>query len=159
MRPELRAVDEEDRSWIDSLQERLFVGDIVVSRGRVHRPRELLGFVAVAGGERVGLATFDIRGAQCELVTLDALRPWRGIGTAILGAVEQSARAAGCTRLWLITTNDNVAALRFYQRRGFALVAVHRNAIAESRKIKPTIPMVGHFAIPITDEIELDKAL
>ena len=159
MRPELRAVGEEDRHWIDSLQERLFAGDIVVSRGRVHRPRELSGFVAVANGERVGLATFDVRDAQCELVTLDALRPWRGIGTALLGAVEQSARAAGCTRLWLITTNDNVAALRFYQRRGFALVAVHRNAIAESRKLKPAIPMVGHFAIPITDEIELDKAL
>ena len=159
MKPDIRAVGEEERRWIDSLQERLFAGDIVVSRGRVHRPRELAGFVAVTGGERVGLATFDIHGAQCELVTLDALRQWRGIGTALLGAVEERARAAGCTRLWLISTNDNVAALRFYQRRGFALVAVHRNAIFESRKIKPTIPAVGHFAIPITDEIELDKAL
>ncbi|MHC4133584.1 MAG: GNAT family N-acetyltransferase [Planctomycetota bacterium] len=159
MRQEIRVVGEEERRWMESRSERLFGGDVVVSRGRIHRPRELAGFVAVTGGERVGLATYDIRGAQCELVTLDALLQWRGIGTALLAAVEESARAAGCTRLWLITTNDNVDALRFYQRRGFALAALHRNAIEESRRVKPTIPAVGHFAIPITDEIELEKAL
>jgi GNAT superfamily N-acetyltransferase len=152
-------VGEEERRWMESRFERIFGGDTVVSRGRVHRPRELAGFVALTGGERVGLATFDIRDTQCELVTLDALLQWRGIGTALLAAVEETARAAGCTRLWLITTNDNVDALRFYQRRGFVLAALHRNAIEESRRIKPTIPAVGHFAIPITDEIELEKAL
>jgi len=144
---------------MESRLERLFAGDVVVSRGRVHRPQELPGFVAVTGGDRVGLATYDIRGSECELVTLDALLPWRGIGTALLAAVEERARRAGCTRLWLITTNDNVDALRFYQRRGFACAALHRNAIDESRRRKPTIPAVGHYSIPIRDEIEMEKAL
>ncbi len=87
MRPDIRVVGEEERRWIESRQESLFHGDVVVSRGRVHRPPDLAGYVAVAGGERVGLATFDIRDAQCELITLDALLPWRGIGTALLNAV------------------------------------------------------------------------
>jgi len=159
MKPDLRAVGEEERRWMESRKERLFGGDIVVSRGRIHRPQELTGFVAVTGDEIVGLATFHVRDAQCELVTLEALLQWRGIGTALLVAVEESARRAGCTRLWLITTNDNVAAMRFYQRRGFAFAAVHRNAIAESRRLKPSIPAVGHHSIPITDEIEMEKAL
>lgn len=150
---------EDDRLWMEGRQERLFAGEVVVSRGRVHRPSELAGFVAVAGGERVGLATYDISGAECELVTLDSLLQWRGIGTALLGAVEEGARRAGCTRLWLITTNDNVDALRFYQRRGFVVAALHRGAIEESRRLKPTIPAVGHYSIPITDEIEMEKAL
>jgi len=144
---------------METRQDRLFGGDTVVSRGRVHRPRELAGFVAVVGDEIVGLATLDIRGAQCELVTLDALLQWRGIGTALLVAVEESARRAGCTRLWLITTNDNVAAMRFYQRRGFVFAALHRNAVEESRRLKPAIPAVGHHSIPITDEIEMERAL
>jgi ribosomal protein S18 acetylase RimI-like enzyme len=159
MQPYVRAIGEAERRWMESRKERLFGGDIVVSRGRIHRPQELAGFVAVMGGEIVGLATFLVRGAQCELVTLDALLQWRGIGTALLVAVEESARRAGCTRLWLITTNDNVAAMRFYQRRGFAFVTVHRNAIEESRRLKPAIPAVGHHSIPITDEIEMEQAL
>ncbi|MHC5031597.1 MAG: GNAT family N-acetyltransferase [Planctomycetota bacterium] len=159
MGPVVRPVGAEEREWMESRLERLFGGDVVVSRGRVHRPPELPGFVALTGGERVGLATYDVRDGQCELVTLDALLQWRGIGTALLAAVEEHARAAGCARLWLITTNDNVDALRFYQRRGFGLAAVHPGAIRESRRLKPSIPAVGHYGIPLTDEIELEKAL
>ena len=61
--------------------------------------------------------------------------------------------------MWLITTNDNLNALRFYQKRGFELVAVHRHAVDESRKIKPEIPLVGENGIPIRDELGLELAL
>ena len=67
-------------------------------------------------------------------------------------------QAAGCTRLWVITTNDNVNALRFYQRRGFCLVTVHRGAVDRSRAtLKPEIPAAGAYGIPLRDEIELEK--
>jgi hypothetical protein len=56
----------------------------------------------------------------------------------------------------LVTTNDNLNALRFYQKRGFVLVAVHRNALEVSRKLKPEIPLVGMDSIPLRDEIELE---
>ena len=73
--------------------------------------------------------------------------------------VRAAAVAAGCRRLWLITTNDNLPALRFYQRRGFVLAALHRDAIAASRRLKPQIPLLGLDNIPIRDELELEMAL
>ncbi|MEW5718069.1 MAG: GNAT family N-acetyltransferase, partial [Chloroflexota bacterium] len=82
-----------------------------------------------------------------------------GIGSALIDAVKLRARQAGCKRLWLITTNDNLTALRFYQKRGFTLAALHRNALEESRKIKPEIPLVGEHGIPLRDEIELEMML
>jgi ribosomal protein S18 acetylase RimI-like enzyme len=73
--------------------------------------------------------------------------------------VREVATAAGCRRLWLITTNDNLDALRFYQRRGFELVAVHRDFREVARRLKPSIPLEGNFGIPIRDEIELELRL
>jgi len=159
MAVDIRPVGPRERAWLDTVKWELFRGDIIVSRGVVHRPLELPGFVAYVDGEPVGAALHHVHGSDCELVSIDALRQWQGIGTALLAEVEDAARAAGCTRLWLITTNDNTEALRFYQRRGFALVAVHRDEIARSREIKPAIPEVGNHGIPIRDEIELEKPL
>jgi len=96
---------------------------------------------------------------ECEIVTLDSVTECRGIGTSLIVAVRKVAFRAGCKRVWLITTNDNVKTIRFYQRRGFVLVAVHRNAIDESRKLKPEIPRFGIDGIPIRDEIEMELIL
>ena len=62
-------------------------------------------------------------------------------------------------RAWLITTNDNLDAIRFYQRRGFTIATVHAGAIEQSRTIKPSIPLVGSYGIPIRDEIEFEMLL
>ncbi|MER3420696.1 MAG: GNAT family N-acetyltransferase, partial [Chloroflexota bacterium] len=93
----------------------------------------------------------------CEVVTLNSLLP--GAGTALLQAAERYARAHGCARLRLITTNDNLAALRFYQRRGLRIAAVYPGAVEAARRIKPQIPLVGAGGIPVRDEIELVKEL
>jgi DNA-3-methyladenine glycosylase I len=89
-------------------------------------------------------------------VTLNSLREGIGIGTALLDAVREAARKSGCRRTWLITTNDNLHALRFYQKRGWRLTALHRNALDESRRLKPVIPEIGIDGIPLRDEIELE---
>jgi ribosomal protein S18 acetylase RimI-like enzyme len=82
------------------------------------------------------------------------------VGSALIAEVEQIARRAGCTRLWLITTNDNVDALRFYQRRGFRLAALRPGAVDDSRtRLKPEIPDVGDHDIPIRDELELEQEI
>ena len=96
---------------------------------------------------------------QCEVLTLHASQRWHGAGTALIEAVEQLAARRGCARLWVITTNDNIDALRFYQRRGFQLAAVHRGAVDDSRRLKPEIPVTGAYGIPLRDEIELEKRL
>ena len=92
-------------------------------------------------------------------MTLDALRQWQGVGTALLAAVRDAAAAAGCRRLWLVTTNDNLDALRFYQRRGMHLVTVHHGLRETARRLKPQIPLTGCFGIPLLDEIELEMPL
>ncbi|NLE46097.1 MAG: GNAT family N-acetyltransferase [Chloroflexi bacterium] len=133
--------------------------DVVVVHGEVYQPAQLPGFVAEWEGRWCGLVTYRIEEAECEIVTLDSAEPRQGIGTALLAAVEGAARMTGCLRLWLMTTNDNLGALRFYQRRGFALVAVHRNAVGRARRLKPAIPHIGDYGIPLRDEIELEKLL
>ncbi|MCF8564637.1 GNAT family N-acetyltransferase [Alicyclobacillus tolerans] len=82
-----------------------------------------------------------------------------GVGTALISFVEQIANYSKMRRIWLITSNDNLDALRFYQRRGYRITAISPNAIDEARKLKPTIPQVGYYDIPIHDELELEKLL
>ena len=82
-----------------------------------------------------------------------------GVGSVLISAVEESVQKAGIRRIWLITSNDNLDALRFYQRRGYRITAVYPNAIDEARKLKPTIPELGYYKIPIHDELELEKFL
>lgn len=144
------------RGWAEQLLESEWGGVEVVSRGRIQDASQLPGLVAQIGDQLVGLVTYRIEDRECELVTLNSLFPNTGVGTALVTELREIAQKAGCQRLWLITTNDNTQALRFYQSRGFRLVAHHRNAIEASRKLKPTIPLIGLNGIPILDELELE---
>ncbi|WP_028064885.1 GNAT family N-acetyltransferase [Solirubrobacter soli] len=111
-----------------------------------------------ADGTLAGVLTYVIRGEECEVLTLNAVHRHRGTGTALIAAVEALAHEAGCTRLWLITTNDNVDALRFYQRRGFRLAKLHAGAVDDARaRLKPGIPRFGDHGIALRDEIELER--
>ena len=156
---------EEDRAWVERHLNHSWGSTTVVSRGTAHDASVLPALVAVQDGEIVGLATFRVADGECELVTLDSLREGRGIGSALLAGVSEQAGRHGCERLWLITTNDNLNAIRFYQRRGMRLVAVHPGAVDEARQIKPSIPLIasipliGEHGIPIHDEVELELRL
>ena len=75
-----------------------------------------------------------------------------------LSCRAQAAQETAASRLWLVTTNDNLDALRFYQRRGFRVADVRPGALDDARRsLKPTIPEVGRFGIPIRDEIILER--
>jgi GNAT superfamily N-acetyltransferase len=129
--------------------------------GELVHPLDHPALVAeTVGGQLLGMLTY-VPGrdwTQCEILTLHADEQWHGTGTALIGAVRLLARRQGCTRLWVITTNDNVDALRFYQRRGFRLVTVHHGAVDRSRaSLKPEIPQLGAYGIPLRDEIELEQ--
>lgn len=116
--------------------------------------------VAEDDGRLIGVLTYVIIDDQCEVLTLHVDDQRRGVGTALLSEIADIARRAGCRRLWLITTNDNVDALRFYQRRGLRLAALYAGAVDESRRtLKPEIPTVGMYGIPLRDEIELELDL
>ncbi len=96
---------------------------------------------------------------ECEIVTLNTSMRQFGIGAALIAAVIETARAAACRRVWLITTNDNVNAIRFYQLLGFRFAALHVGAIEQSRRLKPSIPLTGRHGIPIRDELEFEYPL
>ncbi len=152
----LRPLRDDDKSWVSQFTGEHWGADRVVAHGVIYYPQDLPGFVAVRVGECVGLVTYHIEKDSCEIVTLNSVQRSMGIGTTLVEVVKYVARYFGCRRLWLITTNDNLNALRFYQKRGFVLVAVHKNALEVSRKLKPEIPLVGMDGIPLRDEIELE---
>ncbi|TCP59313.1 acetyltransferase (GNAT) family protein [Tumebacillus sp. BK434] len=156
---QIRALEPADRSWLrDFLIEHWGSPQMVYSQG-IHQLDELPGFVAWQEQVPVGLITFHRTADELEIVSLDSLREGHGIGSALIGAAEAAASEQSVRRVWLITTNDNLHALRFYQKRGYDLVQIYRNAVEKAREIKPQIPRIGNDGIIIQDEIELEKIL
>src|SRR5258708_13375610 len=156
---EVRPLAEQDSAWVRQAITHYWGDTIVVANGKVNYPHTLPGFVAILKGNRVGLLTYALEEEHCEIVTFNSTKPGIGVGTLLLKAVTQAAQEAGCKRLWLITTNDNLDALRFYQKRGFTIVAVHRGAVDAARRLKPAIPLIGHDQIPLHHTIELEMRL
>jgi ribosomal protein S18 acetylase RimI-like enzyme len=129
-----------------------------VGHGTVFLPGELPGFLAERDGHAVGLLTYEVRGDTLEVVSIDAFPARSGAGTALLDEAVRAARDDhGCRRAVLTTTNDNVEALRFYQRRGFRLAALRPGAVDAARALKPEIPAMGAFGIPLRDELDLER--
>jgi ribosomal protein S18 acetylase RimI-like enzyme len=156
----VRPLTEEDRSWAAAIEGQSWGEPGVARLGELVDPTSLPGFVARLDGERAGLVTYAVRGDECEVVTLRSLREGRGVARALLDAVREAATEAGCRRLWLITTNDNLRALALYQRWGMDLVALHRHAVSDSRRrLKPSIPERGANGVPIAHELELELRL
>ena len=148
-----------DGPWITRKITQDWGSEIVVVHGDVYRPADLPGFIAEMDGEKVGLLTYHIRNTACEIVTLNSWREGSGVESALIEAVKQVALREKCRRLWLVTTNDNLHALYFYQKQGFTISDIRVNAVERSRKIKPEIPLLGNDGIPIRDEIELEILL
>ena len=156
---DIRPLAESDRDWVERLVVERWGDSVVVGRGEVWVPADLPGFAALEGEGCVGLVTYKVDGNACEIVTIDALEEGRGIGTALLDAVVGTAREAGCARVQLLTTNNNLRALAFYQKRGFRLVRLVPGAIDEERSLKPSIPLVDAAGLPIRDELHLELEL
>jgi GNAT superfamily N-acetyltransferase len=159
----LRPLERTDREWVAHFIDKRWLSTLIVTRGRAIYGHLLPGFVAErdteAGPARIGLITYRLEEGTCEIITLDSLEEKQGVGNGLIEAVAAVARAAHCTRLSLVTTNDNLEALLFYQRRGFRLVALYPDAIEQARRLKPQIPLVGRHGIQIHDELELHKRL
>jgi len=151
----------EDRDHADVHQllvNRWTAAEIMLDNEMIDASR-LPGYVAYDGDELVGLVTLIKRDGEWEIVTLDSLNRWGGVGSQLLDAVVSEARANNIPRLTVRTSNDNLDAFRFYQRRGFRLEAVAPGVIDQEREVKPSIPLRGDYGIELHDEVLFARAL
>ena len=155
----VRKKEPKDQWWVEAILNERWGGEgQVVVHGEIFDPRFLPALIA---DEQEGLVTYQIVRTNeivfAELITLDAIRANQGVGTALIEALASKLRAEGVSILRVTTTNDNLNALRFYQRRGFRLKALRPGGVDEARRLKPSIPAVGEYEIPIRDEVELER--
>ncbi|WP_433511433.1 N-acetyltransferase family protein [Nonomuraea sp. CA-143628] len=156
----VRAIEPEDLAAVTRVLTASWGGATVVAlgRGELIDAAGLPGYLAFDGGELAGVVTYAREDDTVEIITIDAVIPGRGVGKALLDAVRAAAAEDGVARLRLVTTNDNTHALRFYQRYGFDLVALHRHGVDAARRLKPGIPLESD-GIPIKHELELELLL
>src|SRR3954471_9186723 len=151
---ELRMVSAGDPAAAAFLQERGMA--VVARRGELVDALTRPAMTAGNGDRLAGVLSYELGPVECEILTLYVARRWAGVGSALLRAVTDLATDAGCRRCLVVTTNDNVDALRFYQRRGFHLTTIRCGAVDEARRfLKPGMPLAGEYGIPLRDELEL----
>jgi GNAT superfamily N-acetyltransferase len=155
----VRLATAEDRDAIEGVFASSWGGPYVARLGELLDLRTFPTLVTDGPDGLTGVLTYRLDGDDFEVVSIDAVPRHAGVGTHLLRAAAETACAAGVPRLWLVTTNDNLDALRFYQRRGLRLARVHPGAVARSRTLKPTIPETGAYGIPIRDEVVLEMPL
>ena len=103
---------ESQERGLEAILDNPHVGQIVVAvdNGKVMGMVNVLYTVSTALGSRVALM-------EDMVVASDARG--RGIGSKLIEYAIASARAAGCSRITLLTDKENIAAQRFYARHGF----------------------------------------
>lgn len=149
----------EDSPLIVSFITKSWGSQMSVSKGKILNIADLPGFICKKDKDIQGLITYHIDGKNCEIVTLNSLINNRGLATQLINKVIDKAKINNCERVWLITSNDNAKAIRFYQKRGFEWIGFYKNSMDESRKLKPEIPELGNDNIPIKHEIEFEIIL
>jgi GNAT superfamily N-acetyltransferase len=148
-----------DRLWINEISKMTWGSRVIVSRGKVYDLNSLDGFIASIDNRKIGFIIYNVENDQWEIMALLTIIDNVGIGTKLVKYIEKFALEKQCRRIWLIATNDNVDALRFYQKKGYTIKIIHAGAIEQSRKLKPEIPLEGNHGIIVRDEIELEKFL
>ncbi|ELY4572411.1 GNAT family N-acetyltransferase, partial [Cronobacter sakazakii] len=128
-------------------------GDSMVVHGEEYILYSLPISVCSRDGEVVGFCIFKEYERYIEIVALNALKLRKGIGCMLINEVRRYAESQGKFQIRLTTTNENLAAIAFYEKMGFTLYAVDKDAVTRARLLKPSIPLVSERGIPIKDEL------
>lgn len=150
----IRPLQPNDLAWVEKILKERWGSTKMVTKGRLYEADKLPGYLVENEQGRVGLVTYWEDRDNVEIISLDSLVLRIGIGSKLLDAIIEYAVSKNL-HVSVVTTNDNLDALRFYQRRGFRLINVYPDAIRKSRELKPSIPFVGTYGIPLRDELEL----
>ena len=153
-----RICNQNRKSVNDFIMEHWYTTKMIL-RGEEIDMTAVEGIVISENGEIIGLLTYIVYDDTLEITSLDSLRENQGIGTMLLERVTSIAKEAGCKKIVVVTTNDNIKDIRFYQRRGYDMAHLYRNALEVSMKLKPEIPLIGENGIPLRHEIEFEMIL
>jgi ribosomal protein S18 acetylase RimI-like enzyme len=157
----VRSLADDDVPAAEALLDATIVGRLQARLGATHDVLALPGYAAWQGEELVGLATWTGDRPRAELAALvvAADRRGAGIASALLEWVAAAGRKHGTHVLWLVTTNDNLDALRLYQRHSFRITELRAGSVDAAREQKPEIPRTGAYGIPRRDELVLERRL
>ena len=151
----IRPIVENDKNWIKKVMINAWKSEMIAA-SKLFNTLILPGFIAETNSRPTGIVTFDIADGRLEIVSLNSILEGHGIGSALIEKVKKLAKEKNFKSVWLVTSNDNLDSLKFYQKRGFRITKVHPNAIDQARKIKPQIPKIGNYGIPLKDALELE---
>ncbi|MEM7097539.1 MAG: GNAT family N-acetyltransferase [Pseudomonadota bacterium] len=158
----VRPATAEDWAWINAAAEPIG-GARVVSNGVLHTLQDYPALVSSDDTQSLtGFAVYIPQPPECELLAIAAARPGHGAGSQLLDDLEERVLDLGCNSIWLATTNDNLDAIKFYQRRGYRMCQLRPGAFSDVVRLKgldPNSIVVGNFDIPVRDEIQLEKEL
>ncbi len=148
-----------DTALIQTFMAERWGGEPLIIDCQCYYPSTLPGLLVFQGPALIGCLIYEVQHAAREIIVLEVTKKQLGIGTELLQIFLRDAAEAGCQRVHLMTTNDNLDALRFYQRRGFSLSGIRVGACTAGRQLKPSIPEIGDHGIPIRDEVLLEMVL
>ncbi len=154
-----RQTGNNDAELIKALMEKHWGGEPLVIRGEKYYPSELDGIFVLKNQQVSGFLFYEIQNKVCEIIVFEVFDKFKGIGTKILDQLNKIAKSKNCEKILVMTTNDSLDALRFYQRRNFHICGIHIDSVKDSRKIKPCISETGDYGIPLRDEIDLEFCL
>jgi ribosomal protein S18 acetylase RimI-like enzyme len=150
-------IDEALRRRVQPLVNDAWAGPLIAVNGQLWNTEILPGLAALdANGSVLGYLLYAFHDGLCEIMALESLRENCGVGARLIGDVKEIARERQLKKVVVTTTNDNLHAIRFYQKRGFTLKAFRPKMLETSRILKPSIPLIGLDGIPLRDEIELE---
>jgi len=155
----LSKIEDSDLDWVTQIWIKDWGDNFIISKGKKYYTQDVSGYIACINDTKVGLITYVIDNSTCEIISLNSFSENAGIGSQLLEKVVEHAKKELCNSIILVTSNDNLNALRFYQKREFRIKSIKTGVIDQYRKIKPSIPETGNWGIPIRDEIELEKVL
>lgn len=153
----VREATETDRAVARELFHCDFGRTRVVAFGEVMDIEQMPAFVAIMRSEPSGALAYRLYGDALHIVALATDPMWQrsGLGGYLLAEAELLARRLNLNRLVVATTNDNLPALYFYQRRGYRLTELVPSSVSQhTRQEQP-----GFAGIPVRDEIRLEKRL
>jgi ribosomal protein S18 acetylase RimI-like enzyme len=153
----VREATDSDRTAAMVLFQRDFGRTKIVAFEEVMDIHQMPALVAAVRDEPSGALAYRLHGDALHIVALATDPMWQrsGVGGYLVAEAELLARRLGLMRLVVATTNDNLPALYFYQRRGYRLTDLVPDSV-----MRHTHQTVGGFAgIPARDEIRLEKRL